>query len=117
MILRRNNTMAGKLTKLTEDDIVWTMTFVNNLRFIMRNKRIGIDSLAKKIGVKPYEIQKYMRGSARPSNEFVTKAADALGCSVYDLIDENGNPRNFSKTEEEIAELNIQRKKEWEERD
>lgn len=106
--------MGRKPIKLTEEEIVFTMMFANNLRFIMHNKGLGVTSLAKKMNVNPYEIQKHMRGSAKPSDEFIKNVADALECTVFDLLDENGNPRNFSKTEEEIAVLNERIKKDWE---
>ena len=106
--------MPRKLKKLTEEDIVWTMMFANNLRFIMHSKRTGIEPLAKKLKINPNEIRKCLRGSVKPSDEFIIKIADALECTVYDLLDENGNPRNFSKSETEIAEMNEQIKRDWE---
>lgn len=107
--------MARKVTYLTGDDVIWVTTFRNNLGQIIRDKHIRKKDLYAKLGVTAYEYKSIVYGSSKPSDEFVHKLMAALDCTMDDLLDEDGDPWNFGKSPEEIAELNTKRKREREE--
>ena len=98
---------------LTGDDAGWAATFRNNLKYIMRNKNIGMTAISKKVGI-PLGSLRYAIYETRISDDLAQKIADALGCTIDDLLDEDGNPWNFGKSAEEIAELNAVKKRERE---
>lgn len=98
---------------LTGDDAEWVATFRNNFKYIMRDKNVNMTTISKKVGI-PMASLRYIIYETRPSDELAQKIADALGCTMDDLLDEDGNPWNFGKSAEEIAELNALRKKERE---
>lgn len=107
--------MSKKHTYLTGDDAIFVVTFQNNLKYIMRNKKVSGPALGRKLGITPYETKKSIFGSNKPDGELIKKIAATLDCTIDDLLDEDGNPWNFGKGEEEIAELNAIRKREREE--
>lgn len=106
--------MMREKNYVTGEDAIWLMTFQNNLRFISRNKKISLAMLGRKLDMPTHEVNKCLYGSTKPSDELVKKVADILDCTIDDLLDEDGNPENFGKTAEEIAELNAIRKRERE---
>lgn len=107
--------MGRKPTYLTGDDAILVATFKNNLKYIMRNKNVSMSALSRKLGMSLYETKKIVQGNNKPDDELVRKITEALECTIDDLLDEDGNPWNFGKSEEEIAELNAIRKREREE--
>lgn len=107
--------MRKKPTYLTGDDAIWVATFQNNLKYIMYNKNVSTPALGRKLGMTPYETKKNIFGNNKPTDDLIRKITDILECTVDDLLDEDGNPWNFGKSEEEIAELNAIRKREREE--
>ena len=90
--------MGRKAKYIMGDEAIWVATFSNNLRFIIRNKKTSAAAIARKLGIPVHHMQAYARGSARPSDEMVCYIAEALGCKVADLLDEEGNPWNFGKS-------------------
>lgn len=107
--------MGKKPAYLTGDDAVRIATIRNNLKYIMLNKKTSFGKLGRKMGVEGNTLR-YRICTATPSDELIQKIADALECTMDDLLDEDGNPWNFGKSSEEIAELNELRKKEREEK-
>lgn len=105
--------MTKKNTYLMGADAEWAATFRNNLKYIMQEKNIRIGMIAKKLNMSTPALR-YQLYETRPSDGLAQQIADALGCTMDDLLDEDGNPWNFGKTPEEIAELNALRKKERE---
>ena len=103
--------MARKLTYLTGDDVIWITTFRNNLKYIIRTKRIRKKDIYNKLRMTAYEFKSIVYGSSKPSDEFVNKLMDILDCTIDELLDEDGDPWNFGKSPEEIAELNAERKR------
>ena len=107
--------MGRKPTYLTGDDAVRIATIRNNLKYIMLNKKTSFGKLGRKLDMDASTLQRRVCKST-PSDELIQKIADALDCTMDDLLDEDGNPWNFGKSAEEIAELNALRKKEREEK-
>ena len=105
--------MIKKPTYLIGDDVIWVSTFRNNLKYIMYTKHVSMLALARKLKMKPSSL-KYRIYETRISDELAQKIADALGCTMDDLLDEAGDPWNFGKSDEEIAELNTIKKRERE---
>lgn len=100
---------------LTGEDAEWAATFRNNLKYIMQEKNIRLGMIARKLNMSTNALR-YQIHETRTSDELAQKIADALDCTMDDLLDEDGNPWNFGKSSEEIAELNELRKKEREEK-
>lgn len=106
--------MTKKPIYLTGDDAIEVATFRNNLKYILVNKNMSFSALARKMKMTPGELKTRVYGSTKPNEELMQKIADALGCTIDDLLDEDGNPWNFGKSAEEIAELNAIKKREHE---
>lgn len=106
--------MEKKPTYLTGDDAIRIATIRNNLKYIMLNKKSSFGKLGRKLGIESRTLR-YRVNEATPSEELIQKIAEALECTMDDLLDEDGNPWNFGKSAEEIAELNAIRKREREE--
>lgn len=67
----------------------------------MKAKDFSLSELGKAAGVKLHAIQNILRGtSKKPNAETLQAIADALGCSIKDLLNKEGIFR-----EEEIPEL------------
>jgi DNA-binding Xre family transcriptional regulator len=105
--------MEKKPTYLTGDDAIRIATIRNNLKYIMLNKKTSFGKLGRKLGIDGNTLR-YRVCTATPSDELIHQIADALECTMDDLLDEDGNPWNFGKSAEEIAELNAMRRKERE---
>lgn len=103
--------MGRKPLYLTGDEAIRIATIRNNLKYIMLNKKTSFNKLGRKLGVEGNTLQRRVCKST-PSDELIKQIADALECTMDDLLDEDGNPWNFGKSAEEIAELNALRKKE-----
>lgn len=63
--------------------------FSKNLKQIMKEENITQEELAKEIGVGQPMISRYIRGECIPSLLTTVNIADALFCSVNDLLEEN----------------------------
>lgn len=107
--------MEKKPTYLTGDDAIRIATIRNNLKYIMYNKKTNFSKIGRKLGIDPSNLRRRVCDGA-PSDELLQKIADILECTMDDLLDEDGNPWNFGKSPDEIAELNALRKKEREEK-
>lgn len=59
----------------------------NYIKQMRKKKNMTQEELAKKIGVKRSVVSKYETGSVEPTVSQIRKIANALECSVYDLID------------------------------
>lgn len=105
--------MEKKPSYLTGDDVIQAATFRNNFKYITRNKKISLTVLGRKLGIKPSTLQ-YRIYNTKLDDDTIQKIADAIGCTIDDLFDEDGNPWNFGKSAEEIAELNAKKKQERE---
>lgn len=103
--------MGRKPLYLTGDEAIRIAAIRNNLKYIMLNKKTSFNKLGRKLGVEGNTLQRRVYKST-PSDELIRQIADVLECTMDDLLDEDGNPWNFGKSAEEIAELNALRKKE-----
>ena len=93
--------MARKLTYLTGDDVTWVSILRNNYKYIANVKGLRKKDIYSKLGMTPYEFKSILYSSTtRPSDEFVRKLADAMECTIDDLLDVNGDPWNFNKSPE-----------------
>lgn len=68
----------------TEDE--WRNTFGRNLDHKLYNVGKSQDLLAFETGISPVTINKYIKGKATPSTYNLRKIAQALQCSVTELI-------------------------------
>lgn len=59
----------------------------NYIKQMRKKKNMTQEELAKKIGVKRSVVSKYETGNVEPTVSQIRKIANALECSVYDLID------------------------------
>lgn len=80
---------------LPEEEVKRRMRFANNLRYIIRSKNVPRSNIAKAAGVGTSQISEYMRGRCMPSDERISKIADAIGCTVDELFDDTHDPWNF----------------------
>jgi transcriptional regulator with XRE-family HTH domain len=64
------------------------------------------DELAEKLGMSRYSIISYENGKTSPSLEVLKKIAQALHCSLFDLVAENPTtlprPRQPGKRKEKV---------------
>lgn len=60
--------------------------FTNSIRKHHEAANMTMDELAKQIGVTTLTISRYERGEASPSVPILLKLAEALNCSVDDLL-------------------------------
>lgn len=67
------------------DDAVFVMSFKENLRDILEERKIKKSDLAKRIVVSPNMIGEYLRGTNKPTDEVLCKLSLVLRCSVDDL--------------------------------
>lgn len=88
---------------LSNEEFLWITMFRNNLKWILKNKHMTITELSEKLGMTYQQFSKYTDGSTKASDELVSKIAEAIGCSVDDLLDETYCSWNYGLSEEEIA--------------
>lgn len=86
-----------------EEDLEWIAMFRNNLKSILKNKGGSLKEVAKKLGISVAKLSEYINGPVRLSDEIVQQIADAVGCTVDELLDETYCPWNYGLTEEEIT--------------
>ena len=77
--------------------------FRNNLKSILKTKHSSLKELSTKLGMSMHKLSELINGPTRLSNEMVRQIADAVGCTVDELLDETYCPWNYGLTEEEIA--------------
>ena len=85
----------AKFMICSEEEANRRLLFVDNLKYIMRTKKIPASRLALKLGVYPYVINDYTRGKVLPDDERIAQIAEALGCTVDDLFDDSYVPWIF----------------------
>lgn len=94
---------------LQDDEANRRLLFVDNLKYIMRTKKISTNRLAQKLKVYPYVISDYVRGKVFPNDERIAQLAEALECTVDDLFDDSYIPWIFGpdgiKDKEKYKEL------------
>lgn len=88
-----------------EEEIIWTATFANNMKYLMYIHKTSSPKIARDLGLSYGEMRKYAYGNERPTDEMVRKIAGSIGCTVDELIDPEGVPTPFGRTKEEIAEI------------
>lgn len=86
-----------------EEDLDWILMFRNNLKAILKAKRISLKEVSKKLGMTDYKLSEYINGTSRLDDELVQKIAEAAGCTVDELLDETYCPWNYGLSEEEIV--------------
>lgn len=71
--------------------------FVDNLKYLMRTKKISANKIANRIGngVYPYNIYGYVHGDTFPTDDRIVELAAALECTVDDLFDDSYLPWVF----------------------
>ncbi len=72
------------LTDISEEE--WRDMFARNLNKKMRNVTMTQDRLAEKVGISQVTISKYINGLATPSSRNLIKIANALSCSIHELV-------------------------------
>ncbi|MBY0461724.1 MAG: helix-turn-helix transcriptional regulator [Alphaproteobacteria bacterium] len=78
------------------------------LKEIMEEKSITANALEKKSGVKVSSVQNIIYGrSKNPGIDTVKAIAKALGCTLYDLLDQNESPIPSTLANREEKEWNI----------
>ena len=96
---------------LPEEEVKRRVLFVDNLKYIMRSKRISAVKVASRMGkgIYPATIYSYMHGDVFPDDERIAKLAEALECTVNDLFDDSYLPWVFGpegiKDKEKYKEL------------
>ena len=82
---------------LPEEEANRRLLFTDNLKYIMRTKKISAVKAADRMGkgVYPTTIYKYMRGEVFPNDEVISALAAALECTVNDLFDDSYLPWVF----------------------
>ena len=98
MIERASMIRIGK-----DEDLEWIAMFRNNLKEILKTKHSSLKELSKTLGMSYHKLSEYINGPTRLSDELVQQIADAVGCTVDELLDETYCPWNYGLTEEEIA--------------
>ena len=98
MIERSSAIRIGK-----DEDLEWIAMFRNNLKEILKIKRSSLKEVSKTLDIPYYKLSEYINGPTRLSNEMVQQIANAVGCTVDELLDETYCPWNYGLTEEEIA--------------
>lgn len=78
------------------------------LKEIMEEKSITANALEKRSGVKVSSVQNIIYGrSKNPGIDTVKAIAKALGCTLYDLLEENENTTSLSANNPNEKEWNI----------
>lgn len=72
--------------KEERDEVDWKRQFGIRLRKLMRRRGIIQSELSEMIGVSVTSLSSYMNGRSVPSIYVAEKMAEALGCSVNDLL-------------------------------
>lgn len=72
--------------KEDRDEVDWKLQFGIRLRKLMRRRGIIQSELSEMIGVSVTSLSSYMNGRSVPSIYVAEKMAEALGCSVNDLL-------------------------------
>lgn len=85
-----------------EEDLDWIAMFRNNVKAILKTKHSSLKELSTKLDIPMYKLSEYINGPSRLSDELVQQIADAVGCTVDELLDETYCPWNYGLTEEEI---------------
>jgi transcriptional regulator with XRE-family HTH domain len=80
---------------LPEDEANRRLLFVDNLKYIIRTKKLNANKLALRMGVNPSTICDYTKGRIFPNDERIYQLAAALECSVDDLFDDSYLPWVF----------------------
>ena len=82
---------------LPEDEVHRRILFADNLKYLMRIKKISASKIADRMGkgVYPATIYSYVHGDTFPSDERISSLAMALGCTVDDLFDDSYIPWIF----------------------
>lgn len=66
------------------------------MRFLLRERRetagLSQEELARRVGVSVFTVSRWELGKHSPPVDRLYDLADALGCHVHDLIEENGGP-------------------------
>ena len=88
---------------LSNEEFLWIMMFRDNLKWILKDKHMTITELSEKLGMTYQQFSKYTNGYTKASDELVNKIAEAIGCSVDDLLDETYCSWNYGLSKEEIA--------------
>lgn len=96
---------------LPEEEVKRRVLFVDNLKYIMRSRKISATKVAARMGkgIYPSTICSYMHGDVFPDDKRIAKLADALECTVDDLFDDSYLPWVFGpegiKDKEKYKEL------------
>lgn len=82
---------------LPEDEVHRRVLFVDNLKYLMRIKKISAVKVANRMGagIYPSTIYSYVKGDTFPSDDRIAKLAEALECTVDDLFDDSYLPWVF----------------------
>ena len=97
-------TERGSIYRIGKDeDLEWIAMFRNNLKFILKTKGSSMKDLSVKLNISQSKLSEYINGPVRLSDEMVKRIADAVGCSIDELLDETYCPWNYGLTEEEIS--------------
>ena len=71
------------------------LLFVDNLKYILRTKKLGVNKVALRMGVSATTVHDYIKGKVFPDDERIAKLAEALECTVDDLFDDSYLPWVF----------------------
>ena len=74
------------LFRSPESETEWRKKFSYNLYRVMRRKGFNQVGLSEASGVSTMSISNYTNGCSTPSVYILIKIADALGCTVNDLV-------------------------------
>lgn len=97
MVERASMIRIGK-----EEDLEWIAMFRNNLKSILKTKGSSLKEVSMKLNMSQSKLSEYINGPVRLSDEMVQQIANAVGCTVDELLDETYCPWNYGLTEDEI---------------
>lgn len=82
---------------LPEEEANRRLLFADNLKYLIRVKKLSAGKVADRMGkgVYPSTIYSYVRGETFPSDERIAELAVALDCTVDDLFDDSYLPWVF----------------------
>lgn len=68
------------------NEFEWGVCFGNNLKEVLKSKKIKQGDLAIELGTTDAMISRYIHGISVPSAYKVCQIANIIGCDVHDLI-------------------------------
>lgn len=80
---------------VSEEEAHRRLLFADNLRYIMRTKKLSTAKVASRMGISPSTVSTYATGKQFPDEAHIYALARALRCSVDDLFDDSYVPWIF----------------------